>query len=211
MLKILIPTKSRFYASWIESRVPVEYVDSVKDADLILFTGGEDVDPAVYGDSKYRTTYSNPQRDEMEIAIYKEALAKEVPMLGVCRGCQVITALQPRGFLIQDVSNHTRNHDIEIYDTGEIFTVTSTHHQMMYPFNVPGYQLIAFSSPRISREYFTGNGRLQGGGPNYEPEIVFYKKSKALACQMHPEMMSDRDPFVKWLFDEMVNKLNLKI
>jgi len=211
MLKIFI-LGSQNYANWIQARTEVEFVDSVKDADLVFFTGGSDVNPSIYGDVKYRTTYCDEKRDEYESAIYKEALAKKVPMIGVCRGNQYLTAMQPKGFIIQDVTNHGMNHSIKFMDdyTDEEYAVSSTHHQMAYPFNVRNHEIIAYASPRISQHYMTGTGKVSGGIP-YETEIVFYKDTKCFGIQWHPEFLSNSNPVLNRTFELVVDRLKLKI
>lgn len=217
MLKIFVPTKSNFYASWIQARTEVEFVDEIKDANMILFTGGEDVDPSVYGDNKHHTTYSNTQRDSMEIAVYKTALSRHIPMLGICRGAQLLTALQPKGFLIQNVTNHGMMHQISFpakgfdEDDDNEYFVTSTHHQMMYPFNIRNYNIIAYSTDNISKVYETGGGPLGKGSIDCEPEVVYYPDTNCLAIQGHPEMMSSNNPTVEKLFTIVVDKLQLKL
>lgn len=210
MLKIFI-LGSQYYTNWIEKRTEVEIVDSIKNADLVFFTGGSDVTPSVYGDQKYRTTYCDEKRDEYETSVYKEALAKKLPMIGVCRGNQFLTAMQPRGFIIQDVTGHGMSHPIRFndYDDDE-YVVSSTHHQMAYPFNVSHHEIIAFASPRISQHYMTGNGKVSGGLP-YEPEIVFYKDTKCFGVQFHPEMLHNSNPVLDKTFGLVVDRLKLKV
>ena len=204
MTKIFVVGGSKFYASWIASRMDVEFVDSVDNSDLVIFTGGEDVDPKVYGDSKHRTTYSNIDRDILETAEYKKALSKGIPMLGICRGSQFLTAMQPQGLVIQDVSNHTISHairfDVEGDDDDSEYPITSTHHQMMYPFSVRNYLILAYASPRLSRHYELGSGRARLDEVYVEPEIVWYPTTKCFCIQGHPEMMPDKSDTVEKIY-----------
>lgn len=71
------------YLNWIEN---AEVVNTVEEADLVFFAGGEDVTPSVYNQKANPTTYFNTKRDESEIAIYKEAKKFNKKCLGVCRG-----------------------------------------------------------------------------------------------------------------------------
>jgi hypothetical protein len=84
--------------------------------------------------------------------------------------------------------------------------VTSTHHQMMYPFNLPkeDYRLIGVSEKRRSRHYLTANKHIVSDLDKfipYEPEIVYYYKTKSLAIQPHPELMEKDSDFVVFLND----------
>jgi putative glutamine amidotransferase len=76
--------------------------DSVLDAiDGLLLTGGADVDPERYGEPRASATGSpRPERDAWEISLARKAIQRRTPVLGVCRGMQVLnTALG--GTLIQ--------------------------------------------------------------------------------------------------------------
>src|SRR5690606_27873987 len=59
---------------------------------LVVFTGGEDVDPSVYGE-KNVASYSNLRRDNEEVLLWSLARANNIPIGGICRGAQLICAL----------------------------------------------------------------------------------------------------------------------
>ena len=62
-----------------------------EDFDGILFAGGDDVDPAFYDEpKKYDTVHPNRRRDEFEFALLDRARAERRPVLGICRGIQMI-------------------------------------------------------------------------------------------------------------------------
>jgi putative glutamine amidotransferase len=62
-----------------------------KDYDGILFAGGEDVDPSFYGEAKqHESVHDYRPRDEFEFALLEGALARRAPILGICRGVQMI-------------------------------------------------------------------------------------------------------------------------
>lgn len=73
--------------------------------DGLLLTGGADVDPARYGAPNLGSVDVEPDRDELEAAAYGAAQARGVPVLGICRGLQVMNALSG-GSLIQHVDGH---------------------------------------------------------------------------------------------------------
>ncbi|MBX6350863.1 MAG: gamma-glutamyl-gamma-aminobutyrate hydrolase family protein [Clostridia bacterium] len=58
--------------------------------DGLLLTGGLDVDPARWGEPPHRETKVDAERDELEFALLLAARDLGLPILGVCRGCQVI-------------------------------------------------------------------------------------------------------------------------
>ncbi|SDI32851.1 putative glutamine amidotransferase [Actinokineospora alba] len=69
---------------------PIGVPDLAGIVDGLVLTGGADVDPARYGASPHGTTVSRPGRDAFEFALLDAAMAAGVPVLGVCRGMQVL-------------------------------------------------------------------------------------------------------------------------
>jgi len=185
-------------------------VEFVKNADLVVFTGGADVDPRIYGHKKSKETVSSYHRDAFELLMYVEARTLNKPMLGICRGAQFLTACQPGGALVQDAKNHgvMNGHAIEFLD-GSKYTISSTHHQMMYPFEVENYELLAWASPRLAPFYEYNGDTIPALPGNLEPEIVFYPDSKALAIQGHPEMMETGSRILVKLKELISEKLSL--
>ena len=71
--------------------------------DGILLAGGADVDPQAYGAPREpQTTHTVPERDDFELAIARRAIERDIPLLGICRGMQVMNVAQG-GTLIQDL------------------------------------------------------------------------------------------------------------
>ena len=64
--------------------------DVLGGLDGIMFTGGSDVDPALYGESPHPTTHVKPERDTAEMMLMRAAIAEGLPMLGICRGIQLM-------------------------------------------------------------------------------------------------------------------------
>jgi putative glutamine amidotransferase len=71
--------------------------------DGLLLTGGADVEPRRYGESiRYDNLRLDPTRDEYEIALIQAALARDVPILAICRGIQALN-VAAGGTLVQDI------------------------------------------------------------------------------------------------------------
>lgn len=174
----------------------IETTRNISKADLVIFSGGEDVDPSLYKHPKHVLTGSNPIRDKREMGIYDYCILRNIPMFGVCRGAQFLTVMNG-GKLIQHCTGHSsgRLHLIDAIDldTGAIymFEMSSTHHQMMYPYNLPEdkYELLSWSSEKLSSTYMLGNedAKHTRQEPKKEPEIVYYKDTNCLCVQGHPE------------------------
>ena len=79
--------------------------------DGLVLTGGPDVEPARYGEQPEPLTVTHPERDEAEFALVRRALEIDLPVLGVCRGMQVL-AVAAGGRLHQhlpDVLGHEKH------------------------------------------------------------------------------------------------------
>jgi putative glutamine amidotransferase len=194
------------YANWLG----MELVDSREEADLIMFTGGEDVSPELYGDKKHRTTYASAQRDITDIGHYIYAIEHDIPMIGICRGSQFLTVMQPKGKLVQDVERHAIGGTHKIKDIHDnILDITSTHHQMHYPYNMDDedYEIIAWSHRPRSRYYDIDDYTAEDIGK--ESEIIFYPPTDALGIQGHPEHLDYDHITNKYLRELVKDKLQL--
>jgi len=158
---------------------------NVEDADIICFTGGEDVDPSLYGEKPLPETFCNPDRDAAESIIYSEAVLLKKPMVGICRGSQFLTVMNG-GKLWQDVNNHTRRHPVVDTRSGEVHqNMTSTHHQMMRP--GPSGEVLAVASQATSKRAEKETRETNDPVENSDVEAVWYADSRSLAFQPHPE------------------------
>ena len=73
------------------------------EVDGLLLTGGADVDPALYGETRHRATQdAEPGRDAFEIELARDAMKYERPLLAICRGAQVLN-VAAGGTLLQDI------------------------------------------------------------------------------------------------------------
>ena len=58
--------------------------------DGLMFTGGSDVSPTLYGEQPHPTTNVKPERDAAELMLMRAAIGADLPVLGVCRGMQLM-------------------------------------------------------------------------------------------------------------------------
>lgn len=201
-LKIFVVGPSVGYARPYGPKV---IVDSMKEANVVLFTGGEDINPLLYECTPHETSWWSEQRDSFEVHMFKESLKHpNIKLrLGICRGAQLFCALSG-GLLVQDVTNHCRTHTM-VNKKGENFQISSCHHQMQFPYNLPkeDYEILYWSTNNISSHYF---GDKIVWKPEYvEPEVVLYKKHNLLAIQGHPEMMSNVETLT--MFNDLIQTL----
>ncbi|MCS6988163.1 MAG: gamma-glutamyl-gamma-aminobutyrate hydrolase family protein [Chloroherpetonaceae bacterium] len=97
-----------------------ENLDWLARLDAIVFSGGQDVKPSFFGKTlsddeleKFRVR-SLPERDEMEIWLAQKSIERELPILGICRGLQLVNVAMG-GTLILDIERQTgaKGHETE--------------------------------------------------------------------------------------------------
>lgn len=159
----------RPFAKLFDSFRPDSYKDTVfqKD-DVLLFEGGTDIYSKLYGeDPGPYNQKPNQSRDMRECNLFKAAVNSGIPMIGICRGAQLITALTG-GKLIQHMEGHHGNPYLMF--TGilksKVIKGICSHHQSCIP--TADAKILAMSIP------------------DNVPEIFWYPKIKALCIQGHP-------------------------
>ena len=157
--------------------------------DVLLFGGGEDISPALYKQKASRYTGSTNElshRDKVETYFFTEGRKLNLPMIGICRGAQLLCALSG-GSLYQHVNQHGTAHDVTTKD-GRTILVSSVHHQMMNPLGTK-HELIAWSREVRSNVHLVEDE--VNIDADIEPEVIFFPDTNALAIQYHPEFMSE--------------------
>ena len=170
------------------TKLGYEVVAKVKEADVVCFTGGSDVSPALYGEQPHPATWSNTHRDEAEKAIFDICKRKGIPMVGICRGGQFLHVMNG-GRLYQDVDNHAngRPHTAVDLHTKSIVTVTSTHHQMMRLSDNQDGLIVATADESVRKEFVQGDEVVTMLATNVDIEVMWHKDTKCLCFQPHPE------------------------
>lgn len=203
MRKIYVVGDSIDYANWCEGQL----TRKMEDANIVIFTGGEDVTPELYGKKAHPTTHYNRSRDAREVQQFKLAREMGKPMLGICRGAQFICSMAG-GTLVQHQS-HPSLHNVKTND-GRTIRVTSSHHQRQYiqELGEDKAQLIAWAEHLSPYAY--GESDKDKLDEDKEAEIVYYPHIKALGIQSHPEWAFPCDE--EWQFTyiaycrELLNK-----
>lgn len=188
--KVFVVGAQTDYANWCEFS---ELVSSVAAADLVIFTGGEDVNPMLYGEICHATTRFSFDRDVMESKCFHQAVELKKKILGICRGAQLACVLSG-GRLVQhqvDTGYHTIH--TKTYLDKDI-VVASDHHQSQFPWELPEeeYRILGWTQG-LSPFHLSGDGDEMVIGhkkaDGREVEICYYSKTQALAIQTHPEWL----------------------
>lgn len=172
-------------------------VTSPLDADIVVFTGGSDVDPSLYNEEKHARTHFNRHRDDVEMRLYLTCLNNGIPMFGVCRGAQFLHVMNG-GKLFQDIDGHHGDHGMySLKDNQFIPTVSSVHHQSCMPNQEGGMEILGTVS-RSTERWFKANNKEMG--KTNDIEAYFYRDTCCLGVQGHPEYRN-YPIFTKWCLD----------
>lgn len=175
-------------------------IDSIIDeADLVVFSGGEDISPYIYKEDFLLDEWIyNPERDSSDLLTLRYAIDNGIPVLGLCRGMQLISAYEG-GSIIRDIPAYKEErgeagrydhrseddkytfHPIEMaegsfLDGLEITDVASYHHQAVSMDD--GFNIAA-----------TYNGII---------EAFEIPEDRIFALQFHPEYFSDHKESEEW-------------
>lgn len=154
-------------------------------ADLVIFTGGPDVDPSLYGEEKHESTQFNTERDSFDVAMYSYCMTQGIPMLGVCRGAQFLAVMN--GFkLYQDINNHHSTHDIfDCIGKKIIRNISSVHHQAVIYEPDKGMEMLAHCANKATTRWHNPEQATYGHQPDVE--AFFIRDTCCLGVQGHPE------------------------
>lgn len=204
MSKVLVLGGGDYKRLWEDEGYDVETKEFTDDIELVCFTGGSDINPRIYG-SRVSPFTMRPDvsRDTREVDIFKKAWRENIPMVGICRGAQLICA-QSGGQLFQHVCNHDSAHKM-MTAFGEEMVVTSSHHQMMDIKPLLNAEVkpvvLGWSSEKRSHYYYDGDGIVNSDEPEKELEVVYFPEHRALAHQPHPEWMKSDSPYRQFFFN----------
>jgi putative glutamine amidotransferase len=173
--------------------VVVKPGDAVRweELDGVVFGGGADVDPRVYGQEPHPSVEVEPERDQLELQLAERALTEGRPVLGICRGFQLLNVVQG-GSLVQHLDGHrrdalgrSRQHTVRVEPGSRLagllgkadVLVNSSHHQAVLPENLaPGLRPTARTADGLVEAF-------ESDGPGW-----------LVAVQWHPERVDELDP-----------------
>lgn len=176
--------------------------------DGLVLPGGNDVDPAMYSEAAHQQLGSiRPERDRFEIALVRDALERDMPVLGICRGMQVLNVALG-GSLYQDIPSQyatSIEHDQEESDRDHIvhsieLTAGSQLHQFLHT------RTLQANSMHHQAINCPGQGVVvTGKAPDGIIEAIEVAQHRfAIAVQYHPEEMYAFDAQARGIFTSFV-------
>lgn len=185
-----------------------EVTFDLNDADLVCFTGGEDVSPSYYGEDVHPKTFSSIHRDVKEEKLFNHCVDSFIPMVGICRGGQFLNVMCG-GKLYQHVTNHVGNHMITPVNHVKVLA-SSTHHQMMRPSE--DSIILATAEQNGVKQHMGKDGKEKyGESGEKDIEVLLYKEQQCLCFQPHPEFSAEYYDALREYFFHLIEKhFNMK-
>ncbi len=181
---------------------------ALDSADCLLLTGGGDIAPDRFGEARHPLCgQPDLMRDEMEWTLCEEALRRDLPLLGICRGVQLLACVLG-GTLYQDIADqlpgaltHPRSdvprdpvHTVSVLPGTLLHRIVRTDTLQV---NSRHHQAVRDPGPHLA---------VDGRAPDGIIEAVHLPgKRFVMGVQWHPESLSDRHPEAQALFDALVN------
>ncbi|MGC8932607.1 MAG: gamma-glutamyl-gamma-aminobutyrate hydrolase family protein [Candidatus Methanodesulfokora sp.] len=178
--------------------IPPFFSDEIADSlDGLVLSGGDDVDPRFYGELPRDVGSIEPIRDETEIKLIREFRRRDKPVMGICRGAQVIN-VSMGGTLIQDIKTEVSGaikhwwsrRESEVPYWHPTHRVRIDRDSML--FNIIGNEVIWVNSFHHQAIKRVGSGlKAVAWSDDGIIEAVEAEKGFLLGIQWHPEGMED--------------------
>jgi putative glutamine amidotransferase len=182
------------------------------ELDGVFLPGGADIDPASYGEERHaRCDKGDPARDEVELTLVRWALTDRKPILGVCRGLQLVN-LAAGGTLYQDLAEQMPGaikHDY--FPFGGRYARDYLSHEVRVAEHTKLAEILGAGALKVNSMHHQGVRRLgdhlvaSAVAPDGLVEgLERADASYLVAVQWHPEALVDNDARTRRLFESFV-------
>ena len=181
--------------------------DAILDEiDALFLTGGGDIDPALYGGQPGLAKLVDRRRDDFEIALIRGALDRDMPILGVCRGIQILNVAC--GGAIRNLRDNPQLHDTHgiALDSWRAHSVAVTTGSRVAQLVGAGHkQVNSFHAQAVGR---VGEGlRVAARAPDGVVEALERNDRRyVIATQWHPEIISLENKSELVVFEEFLKE-----
>ena len=173
---------------------------SVEGLDGLLLPGGWDVDPALYGEkADAKIGDIDPELDETEIRLFKDARARDLPVLGICRGQQVINVAMG-GSLIQ----HLEGHEVRAFGRKHLAHTAVVEPESELGRAAEGREINVNSLHHQAVRSVASGLRQTATGDDGTIEGLESDDGLIVAVQCHPEELTGDLPWATKLFERFV-------
>jgi putative glutamine amidotransferase len=167
----------------------------VKRLDAVVLAGGLDLDPALYGSEvTAETTALDPEQDAFDIALAHAAIAEGIPVLGTCRGHEVLNVALGGTLHDHGRDGHNERGEPAAYRAHEVSIAEGSLLRSLYgaraPVNSLHHQAIASPAPGVRVTARSDDGLV---------EAIELLEQSAVGVQWHPELHDGLDPILQWL------------
>ena len=176
------------------------------EIDALLLTGGDDVDPAVYGGDPGDTGGSDRRRDEFEIRLIRGALDRDMPILGICRGIQILNVAHGgtiRNLRSDEALSDRHGIDVDSFTAHEVDIATGT--RLAEVLGTSAYRVNSFHGQAVGR-VGTGLRVCATADDGVVEAIERPDRAFVIGIQWHPEITSLTDEAALALFRALVRQ-----
>ena len=192
----------------------VENIDAyLAMIDGVFFSGGSDVSPIMYNKNPgIKIGYVNIERDIFELELYKKCFERKIPMLGICRGSQLLN-IASGGDIYQDINTEVENsichrqgstvykheyfHKVSIKKGTKLYEIFKT--ETLYT-NSYHHQSVKTLGPDFRAVAYTDDGVIEA--------IEYVGDNFIIGIQWHPEIMYNVHEESMLIFKEFISKCN---
>ena len=185
---------------------PEKLAEYAQVFDGFLFGGGDDMDPARYGEVKmFESVEIDADRDAFELALYEQVKPTGKPILGICRGLQLLNVAEG-GTLYQHIDGHRQNtpgtnteQKTLVYRDSMLYRMTESTEIYVNTFH---HQNVKALAPTLTADAKSEDGYIEAAHMENHP---FY-----LAVQWHPEIYYQSDASMQKVFSAFVQACKVK-